>query len=258
MASYAIEDIEFIRKKSGVSYEEAVSLLDYHNGDVARVLVDLERKGRMLEKEGSAKASSAAAGGSIGEKSLSFLQRLYRTRVKVQKGEITILNLSILFTLIAVLLFSPHLALVGLLLSLVLGYRISIDTNDPAFNQENLGRMVRSAADNVRVSVSGIARDLGQAIDRKETSRKSEKPSVKAEKTEKEPARAPVSLEKNAAPDLRKEDGAYTGVSAAFVRQAGSPDAEIPTLQVPVRVDSAEGSVSYQEDPNGYGSVTVE
>ena len=32
MASYTIEDIELIRRKSGISYQEAVSLLDYHNG----------------------------------------------------------------------------------------------------------------------------------------------------------------------------------------------------------------------------------
>ena len=34
MASYTIEDIELIRRKSGISYQEAVSLLDYHNGNV--------------------------------------------------------------------------------------------------------------------------------------------------------------------------------------------------------------------------------
>ncbi|MFR3409508.1 MAG: hypothetical protein ACLTXW_08490 [Christensenellales bacterium] len=47
MASYTIEDIELIRRKSGISYQEAVSLLDYHNGNVARALVDLERNGRL-------------------------------------------------------------------------------------------------------------------------------------------------------------------------------------------------------------------
>ena len=51
MAAYTIEDIELIRRKSGISYQEAVALLDYHNGNVARALVDLERNGRI--KEGS-------------------------------------------------------------------------------------------------------------------------------------------------------------------------------------------------------------
>ena len=49
MAAYTIEDIELIRRKSGISYQEAVALLDYHNGNVARALVDLERNGRLKE-----------------------------------------------------------------------------------------------------------------------------------------------------------------------------------------------------------------
>ena len=49
MAAYSMEDIELIRRKSGITYEEAVSMLDYHNGDVARVLIDLEKNGRLHE-----------------------------------------------------------------------------------------------------------------------------------------------------------------------------------------------------------------
>ena len=49
MATYSMEDIELIRRKSGITYEEAVSMLDYHNGDVARVLIDLEKNGRLHE-----------------------------------------------------------------------------------------------------------------------------------------------------------------------------------------------------------------
>ena len=51
MASYSMEDIELIRRRSGMSYEEAIALLDYHDGSVARALVDLERNGRLKEEE---------------------------------------------------------------------------------------------------------------------------------------------------------------------------------------------------------------
>ena len=47
MAAFTIEDIEMIRRKSGISYQEAVALLDYHNGNVARAMVDMERNGRI-------------------------------------------------------------------------------------------------------------------------------------------------------------------------------------------------------------------
>ena len=34
MASYTIEDIELLRKKSGMTYQEAVALIDYHDGNM--------------------------------------------------------------------------------------------------------------------------------------------------------------------------------------------------------------------------------
>ena len=49
MASYTIEDIELLRKKSGMTYQEAVALLDYHDGNLARALIDLEKNGRLKE-----------------------------------------------------------------------------------------------------------------------------------------------------------------------------------------------------------------
>ena len=54
MAQYTIEDIEILRHKSGISYEEAVNLLEYHNGSLARALVDLEKNGRIRESRGGA------------------------------------------------------------------------------------------------------------------------------------------------------------------------------------------------------------
>lgn len=35
VARYTIEDIEILRKKSGITYEEAVNLLEYHDGSLA-------------------------------------------------------------------------------------------------------------------------------------------------------------------------------------------------------------------------------
>ena len=56
MAKYTIEDIEILRQKSGISYEEAVNLLEYHNGSLARALVDLEKNG-LLKNDASSSAS---------------------------------------------------------------------------------------------------------------------------------------------------------------------------------------------------------
>ena len=68
MAKYTIEDIEILRQKSGISYEEAVNLLEYHNGSLARALVDLEKNGRLRNEKGSNAAHKGAKGLFVGKK----------------------------------------------------------------------------------------------------------------------------------------------------------------------------------------------
>lgn len=51
MDNYKIEDIECIRKMSNLSYEDAVALLDFHNGNLAHALMDLENHGKLNANE---------------------------------------------------------------------------------------------------------------------------------------------------------------------------------------------------------------
>ena len=155
MAAYTIEDIELIRRKSGISYQEAVALLEYHNGNVARALVDLERNGRI--QPGSAAQASAPAANTAAPQAqkasnksgiVDFLTKLYRARVKITKDETTVINLSALAGIVGVIL-APPMVIAGAVASLVLGYRFSFVKDDPDFAGANLERMVRSAADNV-------------------------------------------------------------------------------------------------------------
>ena len=66
------------------------------------------------------------------EKNGSFFKFMYKTRLKVKRGEMPVINLSILFSLIA-LLTAPWLVVIGLVIALVLGYRISIDKSGEGF-----------------------------------------------------------------------------------------------------------------------------
>ena len=63
MANYTIDDIEILRKKSGITYEEAVNLLEYHNGSLTRSLVDLERNGRLRDDGPTTRAASGSHSG---------------------------------------------------------------------------------------------------------------------------------------------------------------------------------------------------
>ena len=150
MAKYTIEDIEILRQKSGISYEEAVNLLEYHNGSLARALVDLEKNGRLRNDETASRSHKGLKG---------LFEFLFRLRVKVKKGNTTIINLSSLFVLL-VLSTAPHICVIGLIVSLVLGYRISIDRDSKDFADDSFDDMVKNAKSNVQNTVSSFAQQF--------------------------------------------------------------------------------------------------
>lgn len=152
MARYTIEDIEILRKKSGVTYEEAVNLLEYHNGSLARALIDLEKNGRMKPDGASAEKQKGFKG---------VLDTLYRTRLKISKKDVTIANLSVLFLLLVALISWP-LLLIGLGLSVLLGYRIRVDRNSSEFSSESFDDLVSNAKSNVQSTVSSFSKQFGQ------------------------------------------------------------------------------------------------
>lgn len=248
MAAYTIEDIELIRRKSGITYQEAVSLLDYHNGNVARALVDLERNGRIQSgasreyasaktaqgssASGSSSTSSTASSGNKGGKGkgvLAFLSKLYRIRLKLHKDETPIMNLSLLFTLLG-LIIAPHVFIIGAIFSLVLGYRFSYSSNDPEFAGDNLERMVRNAAENVKSSVSDFAKGFQDG-------------SGKSTGAAKETV------------DVEYAERSYY---ASRPTATASYRADVPTINVPVQVESQDGSVTVEGDGEGFTSATIE
>ena len=227
MAAYTIEDVELIRRKSGVSYQEAVALLDYHNGNVARALVDLERNGRIHPESAAASAPETASAKSGGKGGLmDLINRLFRARIKINRGETRILNISSLFALLT-LLISPHLVIIAAIVCVVLGYKFSFVSNDQDFASENLERTVRHAADNVKASVSSFSFNS----DRKQQS-------------------APATEE---APASEADRSYYNSRNASASYRASAP-----TLNVPVQVESQDGSVTMEQGSDGYTSATIE
>ena len=254
MASYTVEDIELIRQKSGISYQEAVSLLDYHNGNVARALVDLERNGRIKAQSarpnnaGSQKKSTGRSG--VAE----WVSKLYRARLKITKDSTTVVNLSALFG-IAALIFSPHMVIAGGLASLVLGYKFAFVKDDADFRGENLERMVRSAADNVRNSVSDFARGFQDGAQQSSGKAANGHPY------------APSSSADASGSSSASEGSFYTTHNAASYRASvptinvpnvNTPTVGVPTINVPVQVEGQDGSVTVQGDSEGFTSATID
>lgn len=165
MAQYTIEDIEILRQKSGISYEEAVNLLDYHNGSLARALVDLEKNGRIRDTKGASAKS--------GKQSNNFFAVMYRTRFIVTKGDTTIINLSALFMLF-VLLAAVWVLIIGGICCLALGYRFSVQRDSKDFSTDNFEDIMRNAGNNIKNTVSSFAGDMKDASKNEESAPKAE------------------------------------------------------------------------------------
>lgn len=84
----------------------------------------------------------------------NFFSFLYRNRVIVKKGDITIVNLSLLFAVISVLT-APWLVLGGFIAALALGYRFSFMKNSPDFCGD-FNEVVKDAAGNVKSVVDSV------------------------------------------------------------------------------------------------------
>ena len=120
---YTLEDIETLRAKTGVSYEEAVTLLDKYDGDMARALIELEKRGELGGKKD--KGFYINVDGDAAGMAKSLWRKGCDTRVVVERDGRTLIDLSVLFMLLALLL-GWRLVVVAALLALALGCRVKL------------------------------------------------------------------------------------------------------------------------------------
>lgn len=122
--NYSLEDVETLRSKAGVSYEEAVSLLDKYDGDVARALIELEKRGQVgVQKEVKFNAEDA----------VEWLKTMWHkgltTRVIIERKGEKLINLSVLFLLL-MLILGPYAVIAAVILMLVTGCNVSLKGED--------------------------------------------------------------------------------------------------------------------------------
>jgi hypothetical protein len=189
MAQYTVEDIEILRQKSGISYEEAINLLEYHNGSLARSLVDLEKNGRLRDTDTQNRQARN------GRQRHHALNSLYRLRFKVFKDSVPIVNLSVLFVIFA-LLVASWLVIFSAIAALVMGYRFNVERDDRAFGDETLEHMIKKAGNNVKSTVFTIVRELDKNEEGAPVPEKREEP-AEPEKRNESPASGttPVSVQ---------------------------------------------------------------
>jgi len=88
------------------------------------------------------------------EKKNGIFSFLYCNRVKVSKDSTPIINLSLVFCILAVLT-APWLVVGGVIVALVLGYKFGYERNAAGFSSD-FDAVVKGAASNVRKVVDNV------------------------------------------------------------------------------------------------------
>ena len=101
-----------------------------------------------------------------GFKAKNFLQKLYNFRVKVDRQGKPIANVSSIFAA-ACLIFAPHMTIVGIVASLLMGYQIRFESED--MDSAELEERFRKAAQNVKTGAMNAAKSIQTEINKART-----------------------------------------------------------------------------------------
>ena len=114
-----------------------------------------------------------------GFKAKNFLQKLYNFRVKVDRQGKPIANVSSIFAA-ACLIFAPHMTIVGIVASLLMGYQIRFESED--MDSAELEERFRKAAQNVKTGAMNAAKSIQTEIDKARTQKAQARTQAEAEK----------------------------------------------------------------------------
>lgn len=128
MANITLEQIDLIMQRANVSYAEAKEALEQCNGDVVEALLYLEKAER-IQPQNQSTASST-------DKVTSVVNKLNATKFIMKKKERTYVNVPLSVALIAIILCF-HVSIIGIVIALILGVRISIVGENDIANKIN-------------------------------------------------------------------------------------------------------------------------
>jgi len=160
MKRHEIDQIDYLRDKAGLTYEEALSLLEANDGDLAKCVVELERQGRI-------RPSGYPNGNTDGRKQRGAfvldwagIKRVLFSRVSVRRGDTIVANLTVLAWLF-VLIAAPWVMITGVVATFLTGCKVKWNKNAAEPNLDFQGFVgqaytnIRRTADSVSEAVKG-------------------------------------------------------------------------------------------------------
>jgi len=117
-----LEQIDLLRKRANVSYEDAKEALEKFDGDIVESLV-------YLEKGDKIKPDKSECRSKFMEKLKYILKKGNDTRFIIKNNKGTVLNIPITLAIIAAIFATPF-AIIGLIAALLTKHKISIKKTD--------------------------------------------------------------------------------------------------------------------------------
>ncbi len=122
MGNITLEQIDLIMQRANVSYTEAKEALEQCGGDTVEALLLLEKANKVKPQSetssnnNTSNASNACKG---------FLSRLHATSFIIRKDDQRIIDVPLTIAILA-LIFCSYISIVGLVIALILGYKVEI------------------------------------------------------------------------------------------------------------------------------------
>lgn len=117
MSNISLEQIDLVMSRMNVSFAEAKEALEHCNGDVVEALLYLEKVDRIKTTKSETASST--------DKVTSFINKLNATTFIMKKGNRTYVDVPLSVAII-IILFTFHISVVALILSLIFGIRFYI------------------------------------------------------------------------------------------------------------------------------------
>jgi hypothetical protein len=150
--SINLEQIDELRKRANVSYEDAKNALDENGGNLIEALVYLEKQNKIKPEENT----------SSGSKFLKKVKKLIRkgneTKLVVRKNDTVVLNISVTLAVIITIVATPPLVIIAIIFALATNHTIRIKKK----NNEDLE--VNKIFDKMSVAVNKVTSKISDEM----------------------------------------------------------------------------------------------
>lgn len=126
--SIRIEDVDELRKRANVSYEDATDALEKCNGNMLEALIYLEKQNKVKTSEGEC--------GNLFHKIGQIIKKGNNTLMIFKKGERVVVSLPVTIAVL-ITVFAPYISLIGVILALFTGHRIRFEGKNVESNKVN-------------------------------------------------------------------------------------------------------------------------